>query len=65
MEGGVLRLDFLEPDMAIGTIEREMFAEKELEASPHMGAKPILRFVEVAGAFDIGKVPAGPSENKR
>ncbi len=63
-QGGVLRVDFLEPDMAIGAIEGEMFAEKELQASPHMSAKPMLRLVEVAGAFDMGEVPAGPSENK-
>ena len=65
MQGGVLGVDFLKPDMAVGTVEREMFGEKELEPAPHMSAKPMLRLLEVAGAFDIGKVPACPSEDKR
>ncbi len=42
-----------------------MFAEKELQASPRMRAEPILRLFEIAGAFDIGEVPACSSENKR
>lgn len=50
--------------MAIGTIEREMFAEKELKACPHVGAEPMLRLVEAVRPFDIGKVPAGSTENE-
>lgn len=42
-----------------------MFAEKELEASSHMGPEPMLRLVEAVRAFDVGKVPAGPAENER
>jgi hypothetical protein len=42
-----------------------MFAEKELEASSHMGPEPMLRLVEAVRAFDIRKVPAGPSEDER
>ncbi|NOU09219.1 MAG: hypothetical protein HOO98_04265 [Nitrospira sp.] len=52
---GILRLNLLKPDMTIGTVEREIFREKELEASPDMRAKTMLRLVEVAGAVDMGK----------
>lgn len=30
-----------------------------------MGAEPMLRLIEAVGTFDIGKVPAGPSEDER
>lgn len=30
MQGGILGVDFLQPDMAVGAVERKMFAQKEL-----------------------------------
>ena len=42
-----------------------MFAQKELQACSHMRAKSMLRLIEAVRTFDIGKVPAGPSEDER
>ncbi len=39
MQVGILRLDVFKPDMAVGTIEREMFAQKELQACPPHGRR--------------------------
>lgn len=50
--------------MPIGTVEREMFVEKELQTDPCMCAQPMLHLVETMRAFDIRKVPAGAAENE-
>ncbi len=50
--------------MMIGAIEGEMVAQKELQACSHVCAEPMLRLVEAVRPFNIGKVPAGSTENE-
>lgn len=61
----ILRLDLLQPDMVVGAVEREMFVQEELQPCSHMGTEAMLCLVEAVRPFDIGKVPAGSTENER
>ena len=60
----VFRLDILQPNVSVRTVDRDMVVEEKLEASPGMEAKSILRVIEVAWTTDCGVVPPATTEKK-
>ena len=60
----VSRLNILQPNVSIGTVDRDVVAEEELEPSSGMEAESILRIIEIARSSDRGVVPPAAAEQK-
>ena len=60
----VLRLDLLKPDIAIGTVDRPMTIQEELQAAARVQTEPVLGVVKTARPFDGRIVPAPPPRIK-
>lgn len=60
----IFRLNILQPNVSIGTVDRDLVAEEELETSSSMETESILRVIEIARAFDRGVIPPSAAKQK-
>jgi hypothetical protein len=60
----IYRLNILQPNVSICTVDRDSVAEEQLETSTSMEAESILRVIEIARPFDRGVVPPAAAEQK-
>ena len=58
----VSRLDILQPNVSVRTVDRDMVVDKKLKASSGMETESILRVIEVARSFDRGVIPPAAAE---
>ena len=54
-----------QPDMTIGTVNREMIGNEELQSAADMSSESMLRVREITGAINRGKIPTAAAENER